>query len=490
MKTENKKPNILLIMSDEHAPSVLGAYGNRHVRTPNIDRLAREGVTFTNACCNFPSCVPSRLSFLTGRSTQAIEVWSLSDTVREDSVTWPELLSIAGYDTAISGRMHLWWADKKVGFHKRLAGDTVSKTAEWCRDLWDAGDTCREPWYPEELRKAIGEKFMKYFPRTLLPNWIGVGPHNDPAEDQKATDAAVRYIRDKGTQRSDEPFALCLGLLYPHPPFQTDEAHYAPYAEMPVEVEQFDDASLPPFYVDMGKNLGYDSALTPELHRQAVRAYHGLVQYVDEFVGQVVGELEAQGLLDNTVVIFTADHGEMLGRRGWWFKYCLYEGSIGVPLIVRYPSRFPGGCRCETPVSLIDLFPTLVELAGADPYPEAEGQSLIPLLEGHEPAGMQDRIIFAEYADFGLDQPTAMVRKGDFKLIAARTYEPVLYDLKNDPDEKNDLANASEHAHVREELERELYRRWDPDETRRKVIRNQWRTEIHVRSKRAETGFS
>jgi choline-sulfatase len=123
------RPNILVIMSDQHTPDVLGAYGNADVRTPNLDRLAAAGIAFRNAYCNNPICVASRMSFLTGQTTQQIEVWSLSDGLRSDELTWPTLLGAAGYETVMSGRMHMWWPDKHLGFQRRLCGDTKTSIA-------------------------------------------------------------------------------------------------------------------------------------------------------------------------------------------------------------------------------------------------------------------------------------------------------------------------------------------------------------------------
>ena len=392
------------------------------------------------------------------------------------------MLGSSGYETAKSGRLHLWWADKKAGFEKRLAGDDFNSLCYGaCRELWDGGKA------QDDLRKATRDLLKGHIPTEGV---TGVGPKTAWIDkDKPATEAAIDFIRQNEKDKQRNPFLLYLGFYLPHTPYISDKAHYEPYAKMPVDIESFDESLLPPFYVEMGKNKGFDSHFSPENVERTVRAYYGMVQTVDELLGQVISELENQGILDNTVVIYTSDHGDMLGRKGWWHKQCLFEGSIKVPLIMRYPERFSTGSCCKTPVSLIDLFPTITDLAEVEPYPEAEGISLISLLEGKEKAINEDKVIFAEYASFGLDQPTAMIRKGKFKLIYAYKYKPVLYNLEDDPHEINDLANAPDYSVVLKDMEKELFLRWNPKETRKKVKRNQLRTEIHARARRPEKGW-
>lgn len=476
------RPNIVLIMSDQHRASVCGYAGDPHARTPNLDRLANEGVAFDNAYCPCPLCVPSRQAFMTGLSTQSLEVWSLSDAPRGDLVTWPEMLETVGYETVIAGRMHLCWADKKIGFRRRLCGDARSWVSSHCRSLWDGGKRSGE------LESIYQDRFAQvFFETTILDD-----PDAMVCADDSVNDHAFGYLEEVAARSDSPPFALCVGYVHPHPPMRSPRRLYDHFKDMPVKVEPFEEAGHPPFYHEMGSRLGRDVIQDEETVTKSTRAYYAMTEGVDERVGRLINQLERLDLLANTVVIYTSDHGEMLGERGWWGKRCLYDGSAKVPLLIRDFRDFrepAAGRRCSVPVSLIDLFPTLLALGEAQPWREAEGDDLTPLLDGSGDERFKGRAVFSEFAEIGLNEPTAMVRVENHKLIAARNFQPVLFQLKDDPEERGNLYGNPDVKEIQEKLETELRRRWDPERTRRKVLSNQWRTEIHDLSNRLSNGF-
>ncbi|MCG3198455.1 MAG: Choline-sulfatase [bacterium] len=447
----SEKPNILLILSDQHTPGVTGCYGNREVRTPNINALAAEGVTFDSAYCASPLCVPSRLSMLSGRFPHSIRVWSLADTIASTTPTWPLPLSIAGWRTVLCGRMHLVWPDRVHGFENRLCGDgypTIRNHFAHWRDpepeIADSASTIRD---------------------------AGVGSSRHDAEDDIATGHALKFLHEWKGSEGNRPFALCVGYYRPHTPFLAPPDLAALYENLDPELpDPLED--LPPFYRSLARHFGLEtSPPTPEQARRAVRRYYSMVTGIDRRVGALCDALKTRGLWDNTIVIYTSDHGESLGRHGLWFKGNFFEESARVPLIVRFPKRFRAGIRIADPVSLLDLFPTFCDFAGEPPYDFLDGKSLLAALT--EGQADPDRAVFSEFCDYGIHTPTRMIRKGKWKLIFAAGYEPLLFDLEADPREKANLAGRAEHKSVVESLLEQLLRGWDPETIRDRVLENQ-----------------
>lgn len=461
MPTEN--PNILLVMSDQHTPGVTGCHGNRAVQTPNLDALAAEGVVFDSAYCASPVCVPSRLSMLSGRFPHSIRVWGLADTMTSTTPTWPVPLSIAGWRTLLCGRMHLVWPDRAHGFETRLCGDAYptirNHFAHWRNPEPEIADS------------------------TASVRDAGIGSSRHDAADDIATGHALKFLHEWKPSDQRRPFALCVGFYRPHTPFLAPPDLAALYDNLEPELpDPLED--LPPFYRSLSRHFGFENAaLTNEQARQAIRSYYAMVTGIDRRVGMLCDTLKARGLWDNTIVIYTSDHGESLGRHGLWFKGNFFEESARVPLIVRCPERFRAGTRVSEPVSLLDLFPTFCELAGERPYDFLEGASLLPaLVEGRiDP----ERAVFSEFCDYGIHTPTRMIRKGKWKLIFAAGYDPLLFDLEADPRENINLAGRTEHKDVVERLLAELLRGWNPETIRGQVLENQRNRDLFMAAEEA-----
>ena len=456
------KPNILLICSDQHTPGVTGCYGNPHVHTPHLDTLAREGVTFDSAYCASPVCVASRLSMLTGRHPHRIGVWGLADTIPSTAPTWPVPLSISGWETIICGRMHLVYGDRNHGFERRLCGDAYptmrNHFAYWTQD----------------------EPEVTHAGRVIHESGIGTARHD--AEDAIAEGYALKFLHGVNPAKQSRPFAMCTGFYRPHTPFLAPPDLAALYADLDVEPDGVLE-ELPPFYRSLSRHFGLDTdPPSPDDCRRAIRMYYAMVTGMDRRVGLICNALKQQRLWNNTIVIYTSDHGEMLGRHGLWFKGALYEESARVPLIIRFPGSTSAGAHIREPVSL-DLFPTLCEIAGVKPYDFLDGVSLMPALKG-EPLPA-DRPIFTEYSDYGIHTPTRMVRKGQYKLIYADGYDPLLFDLDNDPSEKNNLAGLSSWKKVVETLLTELLAGWNPAEIRQRVLANQRNRDLFMSAEEA-----
>jgi choline-sulfatase len=243
------RPNVLFIMSDQHAADVMACAGDRKAHTPNLDWLAGNGIRFANAYCNSPVCVASRMSMITGKTPSQLEVWGLSETIRSDELTWPTVLGAAGYQTAVSGRMHLWWGDKLLGFHERLSGHDATRVASDVHEFYEPG--------PRR------DEIMANFKRTVLmefdDNATGVGTHPYYEGDRQATDCAVDYIRQYKQGPANAPFALYTGLFCPHSPLRFPKEYFDRYSQMPVNLESLD-PTLPP---------------NPAAHPQNLRQDHG-----------------------------------------------------------------------------------------------------------------------------------------------------------------------------------------------------------------------
>jgi len=286
--------------------------------------------------------------------------------------------------------------------------------------------------------------------------------------DEERTRKAVEYLRE-GTEPRERPFAAVLGFTLPHCPFIAPRGLYDYYAER-VDVPEVEKKQ--PETVRRFRELrGILEPLPEERVRVARAAYYGLCEHFDSLIGQVLGVLDSTGLAENTLVIYTTDHGEMAGDHGCWWKSNYYEGSVGVPLIARLPGVIAPGAVSDAVCGLMDLGPTLAELAGAD-LPDTDGRSLWPTLQGQRPEAWNDET-FSELCDRrGGFLASRMVRSGKWKLWAYADDEglpPALFDLEDDPDELNDLGRAPEHADIREELLDRIHRNWDPEMVRRET---------------------
>ena len=473
-------PNILLIMSDEHGAAFSGPYGHPFIATPAMDRLAVEGVTFEAAYCNNPLCVPSRLSFLTGRYTMNCGGWDNATPLGVDALTWPYLLRRRGYDTALAGKMHLIGPDQLHGFERQLATDLHAQLAHPLFPWEDGVPEATQPWpgvfetgspLPAQGRHAAVPDEASQGPS------IPTGPGTTPEiiADDEATERAVAYLEDYAAGRGEagatasagRPFALCVGLIAPHFPFVVPEPYFSRYypehADLPTLPPGHLD-SLPPAAARLRRAFGFWGHSDDQI-RRARAAYYGLISYLDDKIARLLETLDQTGLTNETLVIHTSDHGEMLGEHGLWRKMCFYEQGARVPLQIRWPGRASAGTRVARCVSLVDLSATIVDAAGADePAARLDGHSLARLLQGDE-AGWIDEA-FCEHTAHGTDRPRAMLRRGQWKICLsgrdAADLETELYDLAEDPGEFDNLAGRPAVRERQRELTRALLDRWDP----------------------------
>lgn len=445
---DSGRPNFLIIMSDQHSPHVLGCYGDPVIRTPNLDALASRGVMFGNNYCAAPLCVPSRTAFLTGQAPSATRVWRNDDTLCSDIPTFAHALGASGYDTALIGRMHFNGMDQWHGFGKRLVGSLLPQYSY-----------LKFPLSPELTPGATG--------RTRRAVEIaGPGKTAYQAYDQDVTKSAIQYLRER-PEAGAKPFCAVVGFVLPHPPFVCSSAQWDYYLnrvsipEVPAEYFHH----LHPAMERWRKMRGLED-LKPEEIRKARAGYYGLVTDLDTRIGRILAALQQQPFADNTIVIYTSDHGEMAGENGIWWKMNMYQGSVSVPLIVSWPGRWAPR-KCDEVTSLIDIAPTVLELAKASTLPQATGNSLIPLLQNRKVKWLNEA--FSEYPpDLGVPA-IRMIRSGKWKLVYFDGQRPQLFDLENDPHEFHDLGEDPVYAEVRDTLMRRVLSGWSAEKVREGV---------------------
>lgn len=447
--------NVLLIMSDEHSREVAGCYGNPFVRTPNLDALAARGIVFENAYCNSPICVPSRASLATGEYVHRTGYWDSAAPYDGRVPSWHHRLRDAGYDVVSIGKLHFRGADDDHGFS--------------------------EVFHPVYVVDGIGdvhgllrtEKRVREVARELAGE-AGRGPSPYTRFDSRVADATVRWIRERGRRYDRSPWALFSSMVSPHYPLIAPEKFYDLYSRLDLPGPRlYRKADRPdhPVIAHYRETWNYDDFFDVERLDAGIKAYYGLCSFLDLQIGRILAALEESGFDDDTLVIYTSDHGESLGNRGLWGKSVMYEESSGVPLLISGP-RIPGGQRCPTPVSLVDIYPTVVAtMCGALDARERTlpGDNLIALAR-EQPT---DRVVFSELHDDGSLTGEFMVRQGEWKLVHYVDYRPQLFDLSADPFEEKDLAGRPETQDVRDRLYHELLKIVDPADVNQRVFADQ-----------------
>lgn len=460
------KPNILFIMTDQLAGPALPSYGHPLVKAPHITALAQGGVIFDSAYCNSPLCAPSRASMLTGQLPSRIGTFDNAAEFPAAAPTMAHYLRAAGYQTTLCGKMHFVGPDQLHGFEERLTTDIYPSDFGWTPD-----------WERPEHRFSWYHNMLSVVQAGLCETT------NQLDYDEEVAFHAVRKIFDLARSDDQRPFFLLVSFTHPHDPFAITREYWDRYDHDQIDLPRVD--SIPPDRLDPHSRriramCAMDQyELTEARVRKARHAYYSMINYIDDKVGQLLRALHAAGLENNTVVLFTSDHGEMLGERGLWYKMSFFEWSARVPLIFYAPARF-SPFRVSQHVSLVDLLPTLVDLAGEDADPKLadtiDGRSLLPLLQGNQQTGPHE--VVAEYLAEGAVAPCVMVRRGRYKYIFCESDPDQLYDLATDPEELENLAGRPEHEEQRRALEAEVKARWDLQALRQRVINSQRRRRL------------
>ncbi len=456
---EAKRTNVLFMISDD-LNTYLGCYGDPRAKTPNIDKLAARGVKFEKAYCTFPLCGPSRNSFLTGLYPNSSGIVANSQVFRQTvpkQVSLPQAFRQQGYFAARIGKLYHYNVPNSIGT------DGHDDPGSWEMEINPAG--------VDRL-----EEMPKIF--SLVSNQFGgvLSWYASPKSEEHHTDSMIateaEWVLERCAKQKDRPFFLAVGFFRPHTPYVSPKTPYFdmyPEDKMPVVKGVAEDqADLPP--AALTNRRKEQDAMTDAQRRQALQAYYASISFMDAQVGKVVNALDRLGLTENTVIVFTSDHGYLMGEHGLWQKLSLFEGSVHVPLLMVAPGVSKKGAVVKTPVSQIDLYPTLTELAGVKAPANIQGESLVPLLKD---ANAKSRgwaltqVMRGNVARPGVIAPTEGVNRGFFG-YSLRTSRwrytewdegnkgKELYDHEKDPKELTNLANVSEHAATVAELSKQL----------------------------------
>ncbi|MDJ0894864.1 MAG: sulfatase-like hydrolase/transferase [Alphaproteobacteria bacterium] len=433
--------NVLVIMADELSRSALGCYGNALVHTPHIDSLAARGTRFANAYTPSPICVPARAALATGRYVHQIGHWDSAHPYDGRIQGWAHRLCAAGHQVASIGKLHYRSTADDNGFSQELLPMHVVDGQGWVRGL------LRDP-------------LPSYEETALFAAEIGAGSSSYTDYDRTICDRACRWIEEAAAEKQDKPWVLFTSFASPHYPLVVPDEFLARYDPDHVP-EPRGRKPDHPVLRELAAFFDYDRHFDDAGRRRAVAAYFGLCSFTDALVGRLLAALQNSGQADRTVVLFTSDHGEMLGAHGFWAKSVMYEDAAAVPLILCGPG-VGAGQVCESMASLIDAHPTIMELAtGVRPQESKDvlALSLLDLANRERPG----RTVLSEYHDGGAPTGIFMVRWDRWKYVHYVGYAPQLFDLVADPDEDRDLAGSPAHADMVAEGERRLREILDPE---------------------------
>ncbi len=449
--------NLLLIMSDEHNPLVMGCAGHPDVFTPNLDALAASGTRFTNATCASPICVPARAALATGRHIFETGYWDNVDAYDGRTPSWHHALRQAGHEVVSIGKLHYrGWEGDDYGFSESLLPMHIHGGRGEVKML------LRDP------PASIGDG-------SNMLRSAAAGESDYTRYDQQITELAVQWLLDHRhrSESSGKPWVLTVNLVAPHFPLTVPQRFFDLYRERPLQMPkgyQFGvDEHAHPFIQQYARHSGYNLHFrTEEDVRRALCGYYGLVSYLDEQLGRILQALRDAGIADDTRVAYLSDHGDNTGARGLWGKSTMYVESVGVPLILRGEGIAAGKVQAAA-VSHVDIFNTVLDAVGADlstSTASTQSQSLLGPID-------VDRVVLSEYHTVGSKAAVFMIQDAHTKYVHYCDHPPQLFDLDADPQEMNDLAGLPDHQQRLSQWERRLRALCDPDQADRKAKQRQ-----------------
>ncbi len=455
------QPNILIIMVDQLSGCFFPNGPADFLKVPHLRKLSAGAVNFSRTYCPSPLCSPSRASFMTGLLPSRTGVYDNAAEMPSTLPTFAHHLRRAGYKTALAGKMHFVGADQLHGFEERLTTDIYPADFGWTPD-WSKPEQ-RIDWWYHNMGSVTG---------------AGVAETSNQLEfdDEVAYHAKLRLHQLARGDRS-QPFCLTVSFTHPHDPYVTRRKYWDLYPEEslpPLSVPSIPYAEQDPHSQRILRANDYESfGITEQNVLDSRRAYFANVSYLDEKIGELMEALESCDLADDTVVLFCADHGDMLGERGLWFKMSFFEGANRVPMFLYAPDRFAARNVTE-PTSTLDVLATLADLAGITPDASiaGDGRSLLGLARGEESSAPP---VYTEYAAEASIDPMVMIRQGKWKFNFCEVDPPQLFDMEADPLELNNLAADPAHAQTLADFQGKLRERWDIAGFREDVRQSQTR---------------
>ena len=449
--------NVLILMSDEHTRSVMGAYGNPVAQTPTLDRLAAGGVRFDNAYTPSPICIPARASFATGTPVFEHRCWSSAEPYYGQRRSWMHRLREQGHEVTSIGKLHYRSAADDVGFSESLLPMYLAN---------------RGRGWPQGLqRKPMGE----FAGTKELASLLGPGETSYTQYDRDITRAAVDWL-GRHRHAAEKPWVLFVSYICPHFPLSAPQRFFDLFrdVDLPEPYDRNPASRLRHPVIDaMREFWDYADYFDAADERLGLKNYYALCSFLDDNVARVLDALEASGQADNTQIIYTSDHGDMIGNHGIWAKSYMYEDSVGIPLTLTGPGIDAGVNR--TPVTLTDIASTIEFAVGANVNSadaDWQGRPLQSFID--EPD--VERAIISEYHDGGSPCGFYMLRQGRWKLVYfSENNPPLLFDLQTDPRELDNLAGASEHAQTLQRMIRQLLQIMDPEAVNSRAFADQAR---------------
>jgi len=438
----SNKTNVLFLFSDEHRQDALGCYGHDLVQTPHLDRLASEGTRFTQAYTPSPICVPARAALATGQYVHRTRCWSNAQAYQGTPPSWGHQLIRQGHRADSIGKLHYRGAEYDNGFENEILPLYVRNGTGWIKGL---------------LRDHEAVMDVSSYTRE-----IGPGENSYTDYDLDVTRNACDWLKEAAHSQSNKPWTLFVSWLRPHYPLTCPGEFYDLYPLAQMDQARFlSPAELPthPVVNTIRRCFDYDSYFDEHTRQVARASYYGLCSFLDAQVGQVLDALKATGQVDNTLVIYTSDHGDHNGDRRMWTKMSLYDESALVPMMIRGPG-IPMGKSVDTLTSLVDIYPTILHAVGAtDDGTDRPGTTLQSLATEPE----FERAVLSEYHDGGSPVGMFMLRVGRWKYNYYPGYEPELYDMANDPSELADLSQIPAYAQVRQWCHEQMRLLVDPE---------------------------
>ena len=446
MVKTSQRPNLLLILSDQHARNLSGFAGDPHLGTQNLDRLATRSVQFDTAICPVPVCTPSRMCMLTGKDAHRCAAWNNHWVIFPEHTTWPAYFAQNGYSTCLVGKMHFGGRNQMQGFQVRPYGDLRHGLSH----------------QPEPLELFPGYAHAKSAGVTEIPESL--------IQDMVVTRETLAFLLEHRDAEPETPWFVCASYSRPHSPFTAPGRYIRRYRGTipPVELPENHRELLDPYSQTLSEHLHMQ--LTPEESLKGREAYYACIDFVDDCIGDLLDGLGKVGLLENTIVIYTSDHGEMAGLHGLWGKGLSFEPSIGVPLLISGPG-IRTQQRVAYPVSLLDLYPTACALAGL-PVPEGlDGIDFSDVLQDPDAANSPRDYAPSACYQYGVRVKGAweasewephgamrLLRGKDWKYVEIEGADPLLFDMVGDPGETKNLAGDADQALRCQEMKRALFR--------------------------------
>jgi choline-sulfatase len=458
-----RRPNILMVMADQLSAPVLPFHGNPAVKAPHLQALAARSTVFDNAYCNFPLCAPARFSLLAGQHATRIGAFDNACEFQAATPTMAHYLAHEGYKTILAGKMHFVGPDQKHGFEERLTTDIYPADFGWAADWREGEFSFYSPGHNLSTVDESGSCF-----RSLQLDY-----------DEEVEAKAIQRLYDLAREgEAEQPFFMCVSFTHPHPPYHILPEYLNRYDPAEINLPNVGDMPMTERdklsqWVQYSHGLDKQGA-TDEQVRRGRHAYYAMVSYIDDKVGRLLETLKRSGFEDNTVVVFTSDHGDMLGERGMWFKRVFFDWSAKVPLLVAEPGAHRQR-RVAQPVSHVDLLPTFLDMAmngrAAEWVEPIDGRSLVPLMATGDEDGEGEA--FSEYTAEGVTGPCCMLRRGRFKYVYTHGHPDQLFDMESDP---NELANiAAREPAVLSQMRQRVLARWNPEVITQQVLGSQAR---------------